>query len=48
MQFQDKLMNQAWENGKNLVLGQILAHLAQIGSANFFFFFFKKNSSVSP
>ena len=28
MQFQLKLMNQTWENGKNLILGLILAYLA--------------------
>ena len=27
---QEKLMNQTWENGKNLVLGPILAPLDQI------------------
>ena len=27
---QEKLMNQAWENSKNLVLGPILAPLDQI------------------
>ena len=31
MQFQEKLINQTWENGKkNLVLGPILTHLAKI------------------
>ena len=30
MQFKGKIMNQTWENSKNLVLGSILAHLAQI------------------
>ena len=37
MQFQGKLMNQTWENGKNLVSGLILAHLAKIPAAKFFF-----------
>ena len=36
MQFQGKLMNQTWENGKNLVLDPILAHLTQIWAAKFF------------
>ena len=36
MQFQGKLMNQTWKNGKKkLVLGPILAHLAQIWVTNF-------------
>ena len=30
MQFQGKLMNQTWENGKDLVLGLIFAPLAQL------------------
>ena len=30
-------MNQTWENGKNLVLGPILTHLAQIRGTKFFF-----------
>ena len=37
MQFQGKLMNQTWEIAKNLVLGPILAHLAQIRATKFFF-----------
>ena len=32
-----KLMDQTWENSKNLVLGPILASLAQIRVANVFF-----------
>ena len=32
--------------GKNLVLGSILAHLAQIQAANFLFLFFKTSGSV--
>ena len=32
-----KLMNQTQENGKNLVSGKILAHLAQIWSQKIFF-----------
>ena len=36
MQFKGKLINQTWENGKNLILGPILAQLAQIlGSKTF-------------
>ena len=38
-QFQGKLMNQTWENGKKLVLGPILVHLTQIRIT----IFFKKN-----
>ena len=38
MQFQEKLMNQTWKNGKKTFLGPILAHLAQIWAANVFFF----------
>ena len=30
MQFQGQLMNQTWENGKNLISGLILTGLAQI------------------
>ena len=38
MQYQGKLADQNWENGKkNLVLGLILAHLVQIWAAEFFF-----------
>ena len=37
MQFQGKLMNQTWENGKNLVSGPISAHLTQIQAAKSFF-----------
>ena len=44
-QVQRKLMNQIWENEKNLVLGPILVHLAQIRAAIFFFFFFKNLAS---
>ena len=40
-QVQRKLMNQIWENEKNLVLGPILVYLAQIRAAIFFFFFSK-------
>ena len=37
MQFQGKLINQTWENGKkNLVSDPILAHLAQIQAAKIF------------
>ena len=32
---------------KNLILGPILAHLAQIWSTNFFLFFFFKNMALS-
>ena len=38
MKFQGKVMNQTWENGrKNLILGLILAHLAQIWAPKIFF-----------
>ena len=37
VQFQGKLKSQTWENGKKIVLGLILANLAQIRAANFFF-----------
>ena len=33
-------MNQTWKNDKNLILGPIMAHLAQIWVPIFFFFFF--------
>ena len=38
MQFQGKIKYETWENTKNLVLGLILAHLAQIWTVIFFFF----------
>ena len=37
VQFQGKLKSQTLENGKKLVLGLILANLAQIRAAKFFF-----------
>ena len=37
MQFEGELMNQIWENSKNLVLDPILAHLSQTQTAKFFF-----------
>ena len=40
MHFQGELMNQIWENGKNLVLGPILVHLAQIRAAILFIYLF--------
>ena len=47
MHFQGEPMNQIWENGKNLVLGPILVHLAQIRAAILFIIisvvFFSKN-----
>ena len=30
LQYQGKLISQTWKNDKNLILDQILAHLAQI------------------
>ena len=36
MQFQGKLINHTWENGKNLVLGPIFTFVAQIWATNFF------------
>ena len=36
MLFEQKIMNQTWENGKNLVLGLIFAPLAQIWSPRIF------------
>ena len=36
--FSRKLMSQTWKNGKNLVLGPISAHLAQIRTTKFSFF----------
>ena len=53
MHFQGELMNQIWENGKNLVLGPILVHLAQIRAAILFIylfiylFIFQKSGSAS-
>ena len=38
MQFKEKLMSQNEENVKNLILGPILTHLAQIEAPIFFFF----------
>ena len=37
MQFQGKLMNQTWENGKKPSFRPNLVHLTQIWAANFFF-----------
>ena len=37
MQLPEKLMDQTWKNDKKLILGLILAHLAQIRIPNFFF-----------
>ena len=37
MQFQGKLQNQTWENGKKPSLGLILIHLAKIQVTKFFF-----------
>ena len=36
MQFQGKLINHTWENGKNLFLGPIFTFVAQIWATNFF------------
>ena len=37
MEFKGKLVNQTWENGKNLILGPILARLAKIWAPRFVF-----------
>ena len=37
MQFQGKVMNQTWKNGKKLVLSTILAPSAQIWAPKIFF-----------
>ena len=45
MQFQERLKNQTWENGKKPNLDLILANLAQIMAAKLFFA--KSGSSVT-
>ena len=45
MQFDGKLMNQTWENGKKLISGLILACLVHVWAHKIYFVSFSSTSS---